>query len=292
MAKIKLKGKFGKIVSVALAATLVFGVVALVSSIVGKETTSVKSYEFARGDINDQGEYVESNTAIYTKDLIECQGLTVTPDFEAKGSFQVFYYDSNKHFIGSTDVMEATKGVYEKAGTFVLAKYCRIVITPQALKEDGTIDSEFKIKFYEVYSYANDYSITVNKKQEEIDFIYYGDNKFVNNKNSNASLAGGAEGFLISSGKTDISNLVSIVDCTDICIKVKSEYLDSVQLYFHKQNELHTATSLSKFDFDKFEDGEFVYLSMTLSAEYADDVAICLTAVEGVDLTGTEIYAW
>ena len=57
-------------------------------------------------------------------------------------------------------------------------------------------------------------------------------------------------------------------------------------VYNEYYGQIHRGVEVS------YEDGEFVYLSMTLSVEYADDVAICLTAVEGVDLTGTEIYAW
>lgn len=170
MAKIKLKGKFGKIVSVALAATLVFGVVALVSSITGRETTSVKSYEFARGDINDQGEYIETNTAIYTKDLIECQGLTVTPDFEADSTYKVVFYNIDGAYYGST--VSCAKGeVFTSDKVPGGAKYARIVIYPNQLDSDGKAIKDFKIKFYEVYDYANDFDIKVNKDQTMTDMI-------------------------------------------------------------------------------------------------------------------------
>ena len=117
-------------------------------------------FAFTRGCIDANGSYVKSNTSIYTEDMFECQGLTIEPDFKASGTYQVFYYAADEMFIGATEEMNANDPAYVKGDTFPLAKYCRVLITP-----DNGGDGDFSVKFYNVTSYANDYTITVNKKQ-------------------------------------------------------------------------------------------------------------------------------
>lgn len=158
--------KTKSIISGIVLVALIAGVLALAVSWLGKDTKSISSTEFAVGAINAEGVYVKNDQSIYTKDLIECQGLSIEPDFEATGTYQVFYYGEDKNFIGATDPINAEDGVYNKASTFPLAKYCRIMITPDIpTDEDGYVEEDFKIRFYEVAGYANDYNITVDKKQ-------------------------------------------------------------------------------------------------------------------------------
>lgn len=161
------KIKWDKIISAVVVVALLVGCVAGLTALVNTKTTDVSDFNFKKGALDSAGLYVDSDTSIYTKDLIECQGLVIEPDFEATGSYQVFYYSTNKTFIGSTDKFDAhTYGVYEKGGDFSFAKYCRIVISPDTpVDEDGYPVEDWKIHFWEVASYADDYKITVNKKQ-------------------------------------------------------------------------------------------------------------------------------
>ena len=156
------------ILIISLALVLGIGAIAGVSSLIKNEKTTLSSLEFKRGALNDLGFYIESDTSIYTKDLIECQGLEIEPDFETIGEYQVFYYDSNKQFLGKTDKINSqTDGVYVKGETYGIAKYCRIVITPDAPKdEDGHVIEDYKIKFYEVAGIANKFTISVDKEQD------------------------------------------------------------------------------------------------------------------------------
>lgn len=155
---------------ITLVAVLGIGAIAGISTIAKNDKKTISSVAFKRGALNDLGFYVESDQSIYTKDLIECQGLEIEPDFETLGTYQVFYYDCNKLFMGKTDKINSqTDGVYVKGDSFGFAQYCRIVITPAPeTDEDGNVDEDFKIAFYEVASYANKYKITVNKDQKEI----------------------------------------------------------------------------------------------------------------------------
>jgi hypothetical protein len=145
---------------------VVAGVIGLVVALTGSETTKIGSSNFAVGAVNDDGVYEKSNTSVYTKNVIPCQGLTIDPDFEATGTYQVFYYGENKNFIGATSVINSEDGIYKKGNTFPTAKYCRIMITPDApLDEEGNEQKDFKIRFYEVGGVVGDYDITVSKNQ-------------------------------------------------------------------------------------------------------------------------------
>ena len=153
---------------VALAAGALLGV----GTALTNKTKKVSPLVFERGALDENGLHVESKTSIYTKDLIECQGLEIEPDFEVSGTYQVFYYDTNKQFLGASALMDSqTDGVYNKGREYPLAKYCRIVISPTAsVDEDGYVDEDWKIRFYEITSYANKYTIKVAKDQK-IDYI-------------------------------------------------------------------------------------------------------------------------
>ena len=157
------------LVTVLVVALGVGAVVGVGAAITNKQKT-VSPLVFERGAIDENGQYVKSTQSIYTKDYIECQGLEITPDFEATGTYQVFYYDVNRIFIGATPVMDASNSVtYKKGVDFPYAKYACIVITPEPTKNDyGYVDEDFKIKFYQVTGVAGDFTIKVNKKQSTV----------------------------------------------------------------------------------------------------------------------------
>ena len=152
---------------IALVAVLGVGAVAGVAAIAKNDSKTISSTVFKRGAIDQNGFYVESENSLYTKDLIECQGLEIAPDFEATGTYQVFFYDAKKAFIGSTQVFDCSiDGVYIRGEEFAFAKYCRIMITPETPKDDyGNTIEDYKIKFYEVAGIANKFTISVNKSQ-------------------------------------------------------------------------------------------------------------------------------
>lgn len=175
MAKFYRNSRFKSIISVILAALVIFGAAAGIIALTNKETKNVSSLSFSVGGINAEGNYEKTDLSIYTKDMFECQGLSIEPDFEATGTYKVFYYDSDKKFIGATNELNAEDGVYTKGDKFVVAQYARIMITPDVpVDEDGVEEEDFKIRFYEAMSYAGDYTITVSKEQT----FAYTDNLF------------------------------------------------------------------------------------------------------------------
>lgn len=159
--KFKLKKSWKSIVSMTLAGLAIFGAIFGLVALSKKVSADTKEIHptFNVGAIDSQGNYMDSETSIYTKNLFECQGLTIEPDFEATGTFSVYYYAEDKTFIGATGNMNASDGVYVKGNDFVIAQYARIVIAPA---------DDDQIRFYEVAGYADDYTITVNKKQKPL----------------------------------------------------------------------------------------------------------------------------
>ena len=162
-----------EILVIGLLAALGIGAVVGIGAALTAKTETVSALKFERGAIDSTGAFVESDTSIYTADYIECQGLRIEPDFDATGTYQVFYYNSNKQFVAATDVMNTSeKPVYDKGNTFAIAKYCKIVITPETPKDnDGYVVEDYKIKFYEVAGIAGKFNITVNKKQVNLDSV-------------------------------------------------------------------------------------------------------------------------
>ena len=167
MARYRKSIRWKNVLSGVLCLLLVVGAVMGLTTFTAKDTTAIRSTAVSVGGINDEGTYVKTETSIYTKDMFECQGLTIEPDFEATGTYQVFYYDSDKNFLGTTEVLNAEDGVYTKGDSFAFAQYARIVITPAvSVDEDADENAVFRIRFYEVLGYANDYNVCVSKKQE------------------------------------------------------------------------------------------------------------------------------
>lgn len=279
-----------------LGLTAIMGVMALSNKL--KEDTKVINPVFKVGAVGENGNYDMSNVSIYTADLIECQGLCIEPDYEALGTFRVFYYNTEKTFIGSTDEMDASNGVYNKdntnnSDTFIQAAYCRIVITPSVpVDEDGIEEEDFKIYFWEVSKYANDYTISVYKKQSEIQPIFFGTNQFVKHSCSSVALGQGVNGYATVEGTgVYISDLVDISDAVKICIRINKKYLENVNIYFHKSDSLLTSCSLSKLSCEKVDAGDYVYLIRDLSGGFENALALSLESTS-FDMTGTEIYVW
>ena len=159
-----------EVLVIALLAALGIGAIVGISAAITEKQKTVSSLSFERGAIDEDGLFIKSERSIYTKNYIECQGLEITPDFEATGTYQVFYYDTNKLLLGATPVMDArSTAPYKKGSDFHYAKYCRIVITPEVpVDEDGYADEDWKINFFEVAGIAGKFTIKVNKQQKNV----------------------------------------------------------------------------------------------------------------------------
>lgn len=162
-AKFNIKSvNWGGIIGVVLIVVLAVGVIAGISAVQNDKTKTISSTEFSVGGVDINGIYApDVKDSIYTANLIKCDGLTVSPDFEATGTFQVFYYGPDEKFVGSSPVLQASDGKYERGTAYPFAKYARVMITPDLTSSDSD-----NIPFYDVLKHAVKYTVEVNKSQD------------------------------------------------------------------------------------------------------------------------------
>lgn len=162
----KSKKTWKNILLVGLACITLFGAIVGLSALFRKseETTKVINPSYAIGALDHStGRYIETKTAIYTKDGIECQGLTTKLDFDATIKYQLYFYSEHDEFVHTTGTLD---GVFYSTNVPVYAKYVRIVIIPN---EDENIN------FFEKFDYAKQLNVEVNKEQN---FKSFGENLF------------------------------------------------------------------------------------------------------------------
>ncbi len=173
MARFKRKISWKRVISLVLGIVIVLGAVGGVMALVKKDTETISSLAFKRGDLDENGKYVESDKAIYTEEAFRFEGLRIEPNFEFKGTFDVYYYDYDGGFLESKNNLNS---VYDEDYPPV-AYYARVVIHPEI--SENVTEKDFKIKFWEVSKYAKKISITVNKNQEskyDMNNLYIDDN--------------------------------------------------------------------------------------------------------------------
>ena len=153
--KNRLSNKAKTIIIAVVVAIGVAAVAGILIGVLGKSSKSV-SPGFSRGSLSaDTGEFLESDTTLVTKNLIECRGLKVTLDFDNTSDYQIFWYNEDGLFLsceGRTD--DAFTGQVPD-----LARYCRIVIYPE-LAEDVE-----KISLFSINDYSKKLNITVDRDQ-------------------------------------------------------------------------------------------------------------------------------
>lgn len=141
------KRKMKSIISAVVAIVIILGCAAGAVAIFGNKTKSI-SPTFSAGSLDLAGQYVENNETLYTKELVDCLGMKVTPDFEYEGEYQIFWYNHDGIYLGCEEkTAEAFRDDVPS-----IARYCRIVLFPDLTeaKENLAEDEEFKfnlIKF-------------------------------------------------------------------------------------------------------------------------------------------------
>ena len=162
--KFNSKANWKSILITVLVVVLSLGAVSGVATLLGGETKTIHPM-FTVGAINaDDGTYLESVESLYTKDMIECNGLDIVLDFDANVKYQVFYYDEDGAFIEATDTLTVTDNfeVLEEA------HFARIMITPDWDTINADVEEPVcEIKWYQVGKYANQLTITVAREVAE-----------------------------------------------------------------------------------------------------------------------------
>ena len=125
------------------------GIVALVNY--SQENSKTINPAWAVGGLDANGEYRATKGSIYTLKTFNCLGLLVTIDFNAKVSYQVYFYDSDNTFISCTGILTSA---FDEVPT--IATKARIVVTP---------NDDDNISWTEKNGYAKQITINVSKNQ-------------------------------------------------------------------------------------------------------------------------------
>lgn len=161
-----MKAKTKKIICIVVALACCVGAISFLATFLTKDTTSIGASAFEVGALSEiDGQYKADKTAIYTEEAIECQGLKIKPEFDSTVTFQVFWYNEDEMYIGCDEKTTSTTAQFLN-GVPALAKYCRIVIYPSQLDENGKQIKDFEVSRWDVRSIVNNLNITVDKKQE------------------------------------------------------------------------------------------------------------------------------
>ena len=262
------KIKWRKLIAGVLVIAAIAGCVGGAVALFGKQTKTISASEFSVGDIGEDGKPKDSSVAIYTKDAFACDGLQIIPDFEAKCSYRIFYYDAKDAFVSSTEKMtEAYEGVNPEAD------HARVVIYPE-VPSDWDEDKEFKIRFWEVREYAKQLKITVSRDQLEYKTISV-------NLMSGKDLSEGA----FSKASLDTLDANSLVKSTPIFTFDSAKY-DYYRVYVMVTEKPETNVTVAFGDAKNDENGSFKEYTPMLDS--ANDFAY---TINGADMSINTWYS-
>lgn len=148
-----------------LIVSLLLGVVAVTVKFAKSDTKTILASAFNVGTVNaETGKYEKSEKAIYTKDAFECSGLTVKRAFNTTSTYQIFWYNVDQMYIGCTDVLDEW---FVADNIPEMASFARIAIYPSMRDKSGKDIDGFSVKFYDVASIAQEFTVTVLRDQTE-----------------------------------------------------------------------------------------------------------------------------
>lgn len=226
--------KIGSIIALVLVIALGVAIVVGVTSAIRSKTETLSPFIFSVGDLGESGEYIKSEQSLYTKESFNCIGLRIDLDFEADMTYDVYYYDYDDRFVESR---VGLSGVYDE--DFPLAKTCRIVLHPEVPEDVDAKD--FKINLWEVFSYASQCKISIDKKQN---YLYtdcinlYDESKVTNGQ---------------TFGNTEIGSTITLVENPDVKVTDKilvSNDYDHFDVFIRRNTHKSSINTIGVFALD------------------------------------------
>ena len=215
MARSKRKISIKKVLCLILAGVAMLTVIGGVAAFATKDSKSISWRELTTGDIDAYGKFVENDQSLCTKEAFNCIGLRIVPEFDAKLTYDVFYYDYNDVLL---DAKRGLTGVYDE--DYPLAKTARVAIHPEI--PEGVKSSDFKIDYWDIRGYANNLKITVDKEQT---YLYANSINLYNADKSTLYKTFYQEGVKATAWKTLDANLVEDSQCiVSDDIKISGEF--------------------------------------------------------------------
>ena len=238
------------------------------------DTKNISDLSFGVGGLDSAGKYMSTDKSIYTKDAFECQGLSVSLEFDSEISYQIYFYDQNNDFVHTTGKLESA---FVSDSIPFFAKYARIVITP---------DDDEKVTILEVLKYAKQLNAKVNREQGfknytenlmEVDVegsLLQGDNEVVSSDIDGAfiskyvNISSYDEGLMFRIYTTDISgSAIFLYDFSKNYLGKVVVKDVSVSVFTSSEGINYYEVSLEKLR-EKYEDIVFVRFSMSVPFEF------------------------
>ena len=238
------------------------------------DVKNISDLSFGVGGLDSAGKYMSTDKSIYTKDAFECQGLSVSLEFDSEISYQIYFYDQNNDFVHTTGKLE---GAFVSDSVPFFAKYARIVITP---------DDDEKVTTLEVLKYAKQLNAKVNREQGfknytenlmEVDIegsLLQGDNEVVPSDIDGAfiskyvNISSYDEGLMFRIYTTDISgSAIFLYDFSKNYLGKVVVKDVSVSVFTSSEGINYYEVSLEKLR-EKYEDIVFVRFSMSVPFEF------------------------
>ena len=138
-----MKKKTKKFLTILLSIVLTVGIITAGVFLLKPKDTKRIYPTYHIGSINESGDFVESDDAIYS-DLFECQGLTIKPDFASNVEYSIYFYYLDETF---ADVKEDLTEYFAEP-VDESYRYARILINPD---KNGKTSEEYKIYFWNIF---------------------------------------------------------------------------------------------------------------------------------------------
>lgn len=258
--KMKRKAKNGW--TIALAVLLIVGALSGLLFLFRGDSVDIRPSAFKIGGLNEEGKYEKRTDAIYTEKAFSCQGLKITPAFDAEVEYQIFFYDEDDRFLEATEVLT---GAYSEER--LLPSYARVMIFADTTDENGDYIEDFELRRWDVRRVARGLEITVDAKQD---------------KKYTANL------FDVEEGVDGVSAKIRIKDYESVLLHLVDTDLTNtvytVTFYAEKTNADGVSSTMRELDdlvitLQNYEEGEFMWYMLDeipsgathMTITYSDD---------------------
>lgn len=278
-----------KIIGIVLVGALIVGI--LSSFAVFANDSKPADAIFKVGGLDENGEYLECDTSIYTEKAFDCYGLRIEPEFESTVTYDVYYYNQNNELL---EVVKGLTKVYDE--DFEVAEKCRIVIHPE-IPDDTDID-DFKIRIWNVAKYASQLNITVDKTPDKnIDYTnLWDENTVVENSYVvlNGALGGNIDEIVSDSNGTGylLSHKIELSSSVDgVYVALEGEYPPTSYCIVSLADE--DGTIVRNFTLTVYErvDGDTWYAKFCPEA-VNEDWAYMRVCVFGTNMDNVHVYTY
>ena len=150
MLKNETKHKIKNGIIVFLAGLVILAITATAFAVSKIDSYELKTINYQIASVTEEGNIETSSKTSLVSNFIEVEGLEITVEDNAKAGYVVHYYDENKEYVSSTDVLDVDYSLTAPEDS----KYARIEIVPT---------SDNYISIFEKAEYASQVNVNVAK---------------------------------------------------------------------------------------------------------------------------------